>query len=694
MAETLRFIIDGQDRGQPLNWKEFGATIQRQKDSNAIFTTFDNDLIFTGGVYDYIKSEQENCNFCSKLECVVINNCNDSQNVLVSGFILLTDCEFDLDLCQVKTKFVDDGFQTRLNNNKSVEIWSNAPTTKNGETIIEPYLSVPLQRARMFNPPDGVYYSPDRYAYGWSVYNAFKILVAWMSDNAMDFESDYFNTGAGKIYMVSSGQAIRNSDGTPFKYSFEQLYSSLNKKIELGFGFQINGTRPVLRIEPLSFFENNPAIVNLLDVPGVRQSFDQQSIYAAVELGSDEFLEEWQGDNNNEILSFPQVRFRGFKSEQFGLCGECNIDNVLQLTTRKVIFDTNIIENILTYQDQKWDEFPIIVQWDDYVGSADSIASVDASAVDIFGIGSFQYNSLFTNDNQAANNINGFPCSLEDYYNGYDPDDTVFLATNNGSVPLPVSDHEMYLSNRGILYSSSATPDPTNNNAFGAGRFLLFEVEVNDPGGNYLPSETYISPAPGIYTLTADIWRRIPVNAPFNFAGAIISWQIIFTRMLSDGTVLKRFPGPSYIGNGNLDENQSFTKTMFLNEGDHVSVDVFASSNLSVFGDGAYFSAFSRVLLSEVQSFSGSGVPIQGGVLEPTDGNSFQAVINKFRYPLSREEITELINDTTKGLAFTRSTDSTTLQTNNISRINIPSIHKGLAEFELKYSCNDGISLD
>jgi len=59
-------------------------------------------------------------------------------------------------------------------------------------------------------------------------------------------------------------------------------------------------------------------------------------------------------------------------------------------------------------------------------------------------------------------------------------------------------------------------------------------------------------------------------------------------------------------------------------------------------------------------------------------------VINKFRYPLSREEITDLINDTTKGLAFTRSTDPTTLQTNNISRISIPSIHRGFADFELK----------
>ena len=158
MAEYLMFIIDGQDRGQPLNWKEFGATIQRQKDSNGIFTTFDNDLIFTGGVYDYIKSLSEDCNFCSRIECVVVNNCGGNQDVCVRGFILLTDCEFDLDRCHVATKFIDDGFQSRINNNKSIEIWSNTDVTKNNQPIAEPCASLPnQQRIQMFRCSTGTY---------------------------------------------------------------------------------------------------------------------------------------------------------------------------------------------------------------------------------------------------------------------------------------------------------------------------------------------------------------------------------------------------------------------------------------------------------------------------------------------------------------------------------------------------------
>ena len=680
MAESLRFIIDGQDRGQPLNWKEFGATIQRQKDSNGIFTTFDNDLIFTGGVYHYIKSLSEDCNFCSRIECVVVNNCGGNQDVFVRGFILLTDCEFDLDRCQVATKFIDDGFQSRINNNKSIEIWSNTELTKNNEPIAEPYASLPnQQRIQMFRCSTGTYLP--RFPRCWSVFNAFKILISFMSDNEMDFESDYFKTGAGKVLFVGSGKEliaanVSNPPMQPFKYSFEQLYTALNKKIELGFGFQRNGTRPVLRIEPLSYFENNPAVVNLLDVPGVRQSFDQQSIYAAVELGSEEFLEEWQGNNNNDTLSFPQIPFRGFKGEQFGLCGNCNLDSVLNIKTSKIIFDTNIIENILTYEDRTWNDNPIIIQVDTYIGDAETEDVLVARKEDILGIGTFQYNQLLTNEQQAARNINGVPCSIFESYQGYDPALTPFEGNANfGSNNITFTDSPQ------IQYYS----DPGRG-----GGYFPFSVQVIDAGGNYDPaSYQYLVPAPGVYTFFTRIKKQIGPSTPAGF-----NQRIIFRRMLPDGTIIKdHLQGLQVLAEG-VAYCSVATDTFFCNGGDIVVVDIQLEV---IFGTSAVYSFRSTdvgVCDGEPVEFSGSGEPIQGGDLVPTDGTGFQAVINKFRYPLSREEITGLINDTTKGLAFTRSTDPTTLQTNNISRINIPSIHKGMAELELKYSCNDGASLD
>jgi hypothetical protein len=681
MAETLRFIIDGQDRGQPLNWKEFGCTIQMQRDSNGVFTTFDNDLIFSGGVYAYLIGLTTDCNFCNRIDCVVVNSCNDDQRVLVSGFILLSDCEFDLDRCQVTTKFIDDAFQSRINNNKSIEISFNTELTKNGQAITEPYTSLPnTQRIQLFRCSDGVYLP--RFANSWSVYLSFQILVAFMSDNEMDFQSDYFETGAGKIFFVTSGRSIIAADATgtrpfqPYKCSFVQLYDALNKKLELGFGFQRSGTRPVLRIEPLSYFENNPAVVQLLDVPGVRRSFDQQSIYAAIELGSDQYLEEWQGDNNTVTLSFPQVPFRGFKGEQFGLCGECNVDNVLNLRTNKVVFDTNIIENIIQWSDQNWNETPIIIQVDDYSGSADTIGFLTADKNDIFGIGTFQYNSLFTNEYQAARNINGVPCSINEYYQGLDPSETPFAAEADFGV-----DSITFTQTPAIQYYS----DPNRANSY-----FPFSVLVLDAGGNYdVTDYKYVIPSPGIYTFFVRIKKAAGASSPAGF-----EQRIMFKRLLPDGTLVKNiFNDVQTLAEGTAYCAEA-TESFFCNAGDIVVVDIEIKV---IFATSAIYD-FSTVNVGVCDGlpviFSGSGIPLQGGELEPTDGSSFQAEINKFRYPLSRSEITELINDTTKGLAFTRSTDATSLKTANISRINIPSIHKGLADIELKNACNDGISLD
>ncbi|NCV85514.1 MAG: hypothetical protein EBW14_06510, partial [Oxalobacteraceae bacterium] len=52
--------------------------------------------------------------------------------------------------------------------------------------------------------------------------------------------------------------------------------------------------------------------------------------------------------------------------ETFGFLGQCNTSNVLKLKTSDVIFDTNIIENILQYNSEDYELSPIVIQSDYY----------------------------------------------------------------------------------------------------------------------------------------------------------------------------------------------------------------------------------------------------------------------------------------------------------------------------------------
>jgi hypothetical protein len=54
MASELKFLIDGIDRGQPLNPEDFGININEDDTIGARVVSFDNELIFGGDVFGYL----------------------------------------------------------------------------------------------------------------------------------------------------------------------------------------------------------------------------------------------------------------------------------------------------------------------------------------------------------------------------------------------------------------------------------------------------------------------------------------------------------------------------------------------------------------------------------------------------------------------------------------------------------------
>jgi len=688
MVDELYILLDGQYRGSIPN--EFGIQVQFDTSTHGVFTTFENDVTLSGESYAYLFDIYLQNDYCREIEVTAIYTCSGYDRIVIAtGIIFVSDCLFDRDKCQLTTIINDDGFQTRINNNKSIPIFSNSALTKNLDVIAEPFNSFTTggiltpQATKMFIPSTGNYINPDQFAYGWTVFNAFKISIAFMSDNSVGFVSDYFLTGEGKQFMIVSGASIRTGKTTPFEFTFENIYSSLNKKIQLGFGFEKIDGVPFIRIEKLEYYRNQPASVTLLDVPDIKSRFDKSKIWATISLGSEqgEFLEEWQGRNETAVLSFPQVAFRGFKRETFGLTGNCNLDSNFDLVTNKLIFDTNIIEDVLIYDNQNFDKNPFLIELPFYIGQADTVISVAAESSDILGIGTFQYNKSFVNDQQAQNNINGVPSSIWQYYQGLAP--TAWQIDNSGPNPAPPStlgDHEMELDGTLREYSSSTDPDPVTG-AFGTGHYVEFTDQTINPNGFYETPQTYVVPAPGIYTVTADIWRRAPINAPFAAVGAIISWFIVIRRTTAQNEILHDYASVQFTGFGNTDQNETHSKTFFANEGDFIVINIFAETSIQP----AWFSAFSLISLGEVQSFIGSGEPFQGGELQPYDPGAFRPVIDTFKYPLSFAQIMDIVNNTRGSIAYSDSTDVTSVKLGDILRITIPSLmNNPVAEFQLK----------
>ena len=49
MAVDIKFLIDGADRGQPIDAENFSVNITEDKKINARIISYDNDLTFVGG---------------------------------------------------------------------------------------------------------------------------------------------------------------------------------------------------------------------------------------------------------------------------------------------------------------------------------------------------------------------------------------------------------------------------------------------------------------------------------------------------------------------------------------------------------------------------------------------------------------------------------------------------------------------
>lgn len=660
MAVDIRFLIDGGDYGQPINANEFGFTISEESAINARIVSFNNDLIFIAGAFEYIYNNLIDTGGCSLIKVDVQYLCAGIWKRLTNGYIVVSECVFDLDRCSVTTKLYDDSFSTKINNNKSIPFFSDSNITKNLQPIVPPE----VHYVNLFNPANNEYQTTSNTGF-ITIYDAFKHLVGCMSDNLVDFESDYFRNqideyGYGTTLMVSNGKAIRSDSSINTNLVFEKLYNALNKRLRLGMVIQRqpNG-KPLLRIEDYAYFQQLSPSVNLYNQPEIKFNYDSTQLYASVDFGSDPFLNDFECGDDTQRCSFPQTTFRGFRDETFGVLGECNTTNKLDLSSSDIIFDTNIIENIYRFDAEDYDSDVVLVD-SNWFGFANPIF---ANQGDPLGVGGHVYNANYINEQVANNWLGGYPNSLYQYLQGFNPLFTEFRAE----------------------LDISSSNDPQNwdinsaaNESFSAWNGMPIKYpNVNFDVGNNFNDGRYVIPYDGVYTFRCDIQKGITFHPDNIYANYVAVIQRFAT---DDTTLIEERGGIGVFQNINSLTNVNVIATFVCVAGDIIRTDIVGRSTI---GDSLTIPLRYQVGAKRT-FFEGRGRPFGRSELVPVDPNQIRRLLYKFDRPLTMTEIEAILDNTSRPIAFGRWDDPLRTIEGYIKKVDVKSLIEQEASFELK----------
>jgi hypothetical protein len=655
MAVDVKFLIDGADRGQPTNVEDFGVTVNENSEINMRIVSFDNDLKFVGGAYEYLYNNLIETGGCSLVNVEIQYQCAGFWKRLTNGYIIVSECTFLLDRCELTTKIYDNSFSSKINNNKAIPFPLNSIITKNLQPVSPPI----YRKVDMFNPATGAYlYS----SYGVSIYDAFKHLVACMSDNLVDFDSTLFAfdySADGNFDLVTVGLSIVNASIVPTAVSFEDLYNALNKKLRLGMVIetQANG-RPLLRIELATYFIQLGADVNLYNQPNIVLKYDKEQQYAAIDFGSNPYLEQHECNNGESSCTFFQDSFRGFKEETFGLLGECNTSKVLNLRSQDVVFDTNVIEDVYRFASENFNTNVFIIQaaWDV------SLNKGLARKFDPYSIGQTVYNGDYTNDNVALNWVGGYPNGIYSYQQGFFPGSTQVQARSNAS---PLQD---WLLGGDGSFTPKYSGAPTT--------YVEFANELIDPSGNFDGT---------IYT--------VPYTAEYTFSATVIAdsraelgYYSMIVRSNGVGVELDSYSDfiPVIPSGFDLIAITTVSWTTICNQGDQVTVNIFGGSEVTgpnAVIENSYTDPMTSI--TYYTQFDAIGTPFPE-VLQPVNPNDIIRLLYAFERPLRMEEIENILDNTSKPIKFGRWDDPLRVIEGYINKVDIKSIIKQDASITLK----------
>ncbi len=401
----VRFYLDGIEVTSPVNWQEFSLKLAKDKTIDAILLTSDTSLQWADDGYSYLNGLIESGGFCTSVDLLVKDD-EPIDQVVFYGRVFLSSSEIDESLCTIKSRVEDRSFYAMINSNKGIEADMTAEVSKNGTAIP----AVDMYVLDVHDVVGGAFVDS---IYSVRVFDAFRYLTDFMTDDTIGFVSDTFDIGGEwEGLTITSGNKLRRATGytgdTPPLplFSFRKLYEEVKKKIPIGITVDESAGSFTLRIESIDYFNLNTSGTMIFEnIEAIKTKFIEEKLYASVRVGSDTI---------DDTLTFPESQpIIGYKEEQLFNDINCNVDNELNLVSQWII-SSNVIEDCVTGVSSEYDEDLF------FITSTLITPTLGVSTqTDIFNSGTdYFYNDLLRNINVLERYGTGIPQSALQYFNG------------------------------------------------------------------------------------------------------------------------------------------------------------------------------------------------------------------------------------------------------------------------------------
>lgn len=646
-----RFYLDGNLLAdEPAGWKELTTAIRSYDELRGVLITQDVTLSFIGDGYTYLKGIFDSDQVCVLSTISIEYNCNNAgYEEVFRGTVFITSLSFENEV--VKSKLEDDSFFARINNNKNIKAYLTVPLSKSGTVI--PALST--FQLEMFDPC-GCSAVPDLRGF-YTIFSAMRYLVRFMSDGTMDLVSDAF--GFGGIWGghgIQTGWALRDPTETDLAtvpyISFQEIFTQVNKKYNIGMSIEMIGGIPTMRIEPYDYFFTNSSSVVLPNPSGVKISTDISKLYARVKVGSDK-VEPFQDCTQGNPASFPEnTDFVGPKEEEFPLVTQCNTDTVLDLVSSWVI-SSNVIQHILT-DDPSYDKDIIFIE-------ATEGSPYVAVQTDVFNDGGCFYNYFYNNDNTLQrwnsalpNNVTAILGSTNNTFVAYRRNSSATITiTGLTSYTTPTVDGngnliEPYNDDWEAGFDGCQLPCASPNN-YGNG--TVTGTDVTTANSRYTVLNN------GNYRFQADVQlSNFKVTNPqFGGAVAAIDLTVIIHHFDVTNALIQTYPNtfsalifilPQVLPVG------SSTPIIACTAGDYLLVSYQFTITALEACTGVQFIFDGEEEAGNVTEFACTFSQGFGGVLTQVTNTNFRNIQFDFNYPLSFANYKEIKADTKKFIQF------------------------------------------